>query len=278
MLLADPNKVMNKPQDVATSPRREEKMQQTKEQQNNYMNSSENFAISKPRGIKTNISFSIDMPYDEICRNLTTVFDSNYSDACSELDIISDYLSVRDMRTIVRNLNLCDTSELFNYRKPALCVMIQSFLNQPFMIDLHEKLHSEETAAKIDFFLSNDSDGTKDGRQSPKNQSPVSTKLDCVKIKRVQNKVEVTKSKQFPDVESTDKVQKEKVVLTNYYKPLPPDPPKMIFPQIPAKSSLHSPYWDLSSRISDIEKAVSLLQLHVYQTETALERKETEYH
>ena len=223
--------------------------------------------ISKPRGIRTNISFTADMTYEDICIALIEVFANCYDEACAESTVISDYLSVRDLRTIVRNLNLCDTSDLFNQRKPSLCFMIQSFLNQPFMKHLHIRNTTpppqEEKSinlTQIDFFINKkDDDGSPTSAQSPKIESrqEFTDSIKVIRFKKIPTR-NVESPKTIPPLQET--IQKDVESSPKEIQPVL-TPPDMNQPlqTVQMIQKINSLVTQMNLRISELEKAVEHL-------------------
>ena len=94
---------------------------------------------NKARAIRTNIPFDASLSYDQVCLNIIKVFEKKYFDAIKDDFLLSDYLSVRDLRVIIKTLKICDSSDLFNHRKPILCYKLQNFMKTELMIDKYNK-------------------------------------------------------------------------------------------------------------------------------------------
>lgn len=88
------------------------------------------------------ITFTSQLSIEATEENLAKVFMKNYEDATKQQLVVSDQLSVRDLRVIVRVLKLCD-STAGNQRKPYLCQMIQNHMKTKAMRAIHERVVNE---------------------------------------------------------------------------------------------------------------------------------------
>jgi len=98
-------------------------------------------ASKKSRSIRTNFSFEGTLSVEQVNSGLIKVFGSSFKEACSDSSVVSDFLSVKDLRGIIKNLKICEPTELFNYRKGMLCAMVQSHMLTDSMQQLY--LNSE---------------------------------------------------------------------------------------------------------------------------------------
>jgi hypothetical protein len=77
-------------------------------------------------------SFDSQTPPDETERRLVALFGPDFQEACVDDWTLSDRLSVRDLRVVIRVLDLLPADQV-NVRKPVLCHSLQRHLQAPHM-------------------------------------------------------------------------------------------------------------------------------------------------
>lgn len=93
-------------------------------------------------------SFESQMSPEQIETNLIKLFGNNFPDAAKDNIVLSDGLSVRDLRIIVRVLKLCGPSQV-NVRKPLLCDFLMKHMQSERMTDAYKKYAEEKERARL---------------------------------------------------------------------------------------------------------------------------------
>lgn len=102
------------------------------------------------QGNQKPIQFDSQIPAEETERKLCQLLGEHLVDAASDDMIISDQLSVRDLRVIIRVLDLM-TAEQVNVRKSILLDCIQNFIRSERMKEVYSRYLEElESAGEID--------------------------------------------------------------------------------------------------------------------------------
>ncbi|EAX96561.1 hypothetical protein TVAG_041630 [Trichomonas vaginalis G3] len=234
--------------------------------------------ISKPRGVKTNIQFYQEMSYEQACFGLLNIFTNNYDKACNDISIISDYLSVRDLRTLVRVLNLCEISDLFNHRKPVLCLMIQSFLNQPLMKDLYtdviltkpSQLYPDNTYT-IDNFIYNKNDELNVSKNIELNSNTKDESSTIIKVHHF-SKIDGKSSKTFSSNPIPQHIQFQKceLLIKSAESPFVIDPIDNFTYSKSDVEKLKQTVTTLSNRLTEMERNVSALETKISEIENKI--------
>lgn len=93
-------------------------------------------------------SFESQMTPEQIETNLIKLFGNNFPDAAKDNIVLSDGLSVRDLRIIVRVLKLCGPSQV-NVRKPLLCDFLMKHMQTEHMTESYRKFTEEKERARL---------------------------------------------------------------------------------------------------------------------------------
>lgn len=88
-------------------------------------------------------TFDSQMTQEQAEINLIKLFGNAFLDASKDSLILSDKLSVRDLRIIVRVLRLCGATQV-NVRKPVLCDYLMKHMQKPRMISLFTSYNEEK--------------------------------------------------------------------------------------------------------------------------------------
>lgn len=225
---------------------------------------------TKSREIKSQVNFDQNMNYESICVSLIKVFISNYDSACENDSIISDYLSVRELRTIVKALKLCDGSDIFNHRKPSLCQMVQAFISTDEMKNRHKKyIEERERIAKIR------AEKKLERQKAQEKENRLVSSKKPTKPKEITTNV---KTKELYDIEEKQP-KKEKsmpIIMTTLQIPTCTlnTSPKTIADSAKALQvlkKLNGYIWELSARISELERAASMLLIKISEAEKLYE-------
>lgn len=93
-------------------------------------------------------SFESQMSPEQIETNLIKLFGNNFPEAAKDNLVLSDGLSVRDLRIIVRVLKLCGPSQV-NVRKPILCDFLMKHMQKDHMMESYKKFTEEKEKARL---------------------------------------------------------------------------------------------------------------------------------
>ena len=181
----------------------------------------------KAKGLKPPIVFDGTMTPESCADAIVKVFENNYEDALNDNNVISDFLPVRDMRIIVRVFKLCDSAELFQFRKPALCTMVRSFMSQESM--------------KQKYYI------MKEKKENKKAEVP-----------------EKQKNKKIPAKMATPVIIHNKVGGDNQLYPNTVTDATRILSFIKKFNKI---IWELSTRLTELERTVSVLLVRINEAE-----------
>ncbi|OHT03104.1 hypothetical protein TRFO_06742 [Tritrichomonas foetus] len=109
---------------------------------------SKTFKSHASHSAKGAITFESQMSIEQIELNLIKIFGNQFPEASVNELALSDRLSVRDLRIIVRVLKLCDPSQV-NVRKPLLCDYLMKHMREDHMTEVYEKYQEEKEKARL---------------------------------------------------------------------------------------------------------------------------------
>lgn len=99
--------------------------------------------------VKNAALFNYKMTESQIQRNVIKLYDEQFMQAIYDSEILSDRVSVQDLKIIMRGLNIASGHAL-NAKKQILIEQLQSYLQSDFMKELYDKylLEREENKKK----------------------------------------------------------------------------------------------------------------------------------
>ncbi|KAH0796060.1 hypothetical protein GPJ56_000128 [Histomonas meleagridis] len=137
-------KAAEPPQDNTQSSKKETRQSFKKAQENQILQQSlpSKIILKKSRksiSTKSNVVFGTQNTPEQIENKLFILFDQLFPKAINDINVISDLLSVQNLRIIVRILNLCTVQDLSTFRKTTLCEKLQKHFQTEHMHEMYEK-------------------------------------------------------------------------------------------------------------------------------------------
>jgi len=199
---------------------------------------------SRSRGSKVASNFESSMSAEQISNHIVVVFSNRYVEACYNENLVSDFLSVRDLRLIVKNLHICETSDIFGHRKPALIRKLQEFMRSEDM--LSKAGISGEEKEKIMSYKPEKKPEKASSRQPISTENQIVSNVDQSRNSEVELDATETESKSFNfSLINTTDAQKAYCMIQKFNQLI----------------------WDISSRITELERAASILMARLSELE-----------
>ncbi|EAY13761.1 hypothetical protein TVAG_467760 [Trichomonas vaginalis G3] len=249
-------------------------------------------------GSSQSYMFSSSMTMEQVKDQLAKIFVKAYEQKQLNDDTLSDYLSVRKLRIIIRLLKLTDKPES-SLRKPILCKLLLEFLNSDQMKVKYEKASEErEKQAKQRAERRAEKAAQKAQIQAEQlaEQAAQQTKLEYTRTSRkaaaaaaaaaAEEKRELTKSESHGSMTDLDKFKKQSgqmstsssiIQAPQFSQPVSGMRFDLQFNTLKDSSKalqclqkMNAFVWELSDRITELERAISILVLRISEAEKTL--------
>ncbi|EAY17048.1 hypothetical protein TVAG_297270 [Trichomonas vaginalis G3] len=234
------------------------------------------------------------MSLEQIKDQLARIFGKVYQQQQLTDDIISDNLSVRKLVIIVRLLKLSD-KPASSLRKPILCSLLLEFLNSDQMKIKYQKANEDrEKRAKqrAERRVEKAAQKAQTQNEQPTLQAEPQTKLEYLRSSRkaaaaaAEEKRELSKSESHGSMTDLDKINKQSGKMSSsssliqapqFAQPASGMRFDLQFTTLKDSSKalqclqkMNAFVWELSDRITELERAISILVLRISEAEKTL--------
>ncbi|EAX96562.1 hypothetical protein TVAG_041640 [Trichomonas vaginalis G3] len=225
---------------------------------------------SKPSNKKRN--FTTAMSQEQVKEALARIFSSYYERDNLNEAAISDNLSVRKLRVIIHTLRLSNVVET-SVRKPYLCELLIKFLQSDLMILKYKKYSEEkERSAKRRAEKKLEMEHQREAQQPKENHTDTKANdsTTSIRTRSHQHTVEPEMEKQ----QVNENAQEQKSIApqkieteTSIQFTTVPQTLMNASHAILALQKLNKVIWTLSDKITELEKAISILVVRISEAE-----------
>ncbi|KAH0790617.1 hypothetical protein GPJ56_005472 [Histomonas meleagridis] len=221
--------------------------------------------LRKP-GLANKNGFESQHTPEQIEMNIIRLYGNLYPQAIIDPGILSDRISVHELRIIVRVLKICTSADLNSLRKPDLCEKLQSYLQSEHMMEVYQNYVKEKEEARQERIRK---------REERQKQKEELMKKELADLDEEEEPLETIEEEEEKSYQLTKKAVPSRLKIPN--KPIEGEKieiPRLIYDETfdPTAATqflvtANKFVLEVSERLSEMERAVSIMSRRLAELE-----------